>query len=292
MTKQVASGRSVEASGKTVEQAVESALTRLGRTEEQVEVTVLREASRGVLGFGAHDAIVRVTERMDDAQPTWVPAATPTPVVAETPQPVEAVVEADTTDDTEPAEASDTEEDFESDDRVDDHREPHHAASTAPREEVLEIGRDILVDILQRMSVYGDVLATWTEPQDEEDTSALLLEVVGDDLGLLIGRRGETLRDLQYLVRLIVAKRVGGSVNIVVDVEEYKARRERSLRQLARRTAERVLATGRSVHMEPMNSYERRIVHLELRQIQGVHTQSSGEGERRKVGIFPGNGKR
>jgi spoIIIJ-associated protein len=97
---------------------------------------------------------------------------------------------------------------------------------------------------------------------------------------------------LQYLVRLIVARKVGGAVNIVVDVEEYKARRERTLRQLARRTAERVVATGRPVHMEPMNSYERRIVHLELRGMKGIYTQSSGEGERRKVGIFPGSGRR
>lgn len=299
MTKHGASGRSVETSGRTVEQAVEAALARLGRTVDEVEVMVLREPSRGMLGFGAHDAIVRVSERLGDpiAQAMRSTAA-PTPPA----YPVESAV-ASAADE---AEFADADEDFadEGDEAEEDDEgilyDPHQDADDlspaaelpADREEILEVGREVVVDILQHMTVYGDVMATWTEAQDEQDTPALLLEVVGDDLGILIGRKGETLRDLQYLVRLIVARKVGGAVNIVVDVEEYKARRERTLRQLARRSAERVIATGRAVHMEPMNSYERRIVHLELRTMKGIYTQSSGEGERRKVGIFPGSGKR
>lgn len=288
MTKHAASGKSVETSGRTIEQAVDAALARLGRTRDEVEVTVLREPSRGMLGFGAHDAIVRVSERLEDtpAQPSYT--------------------EAESSNDNEDANGFGDEDDFTEEDANDEDEDdsdlydPHSdgedldvdAELPAEREVILEVGREVLVTMLQHMSVYGDVMATWTEPQDEQDTPALLLEVVGDDLGILIGRKGETLRDLQYLVRLIVARRLGGQVNIVVDVEEYKARRERTLRQLARRTAERVIATGRPVHMEPMNSYERRIIHLELRTVKGIYTQSSGEGERRKVGIFPGNSRR
>lgn len=297
------SGRSVETSGRTVDQAVDAALARLGRTRDEVDVVILREASRGMLGFGAHDAIVRVTERLaGSTPPVESTPATPTPpVVAETPFEDEAA-DAEDVDDEDEDEADESADDEGGDEDEDLLYDPHDDRNSedftpatdlpADRETILEVGQEVVVTMLQHMGVYGDVMATWTEPQDEEDTPALLLEVVGDDLGILIGRKGETLRDLQYLVRLIVARRVGGSVNIVVDVEEYKARRERTLRQLARRTAERVVATGRGVHMEPMNSYERRIVHLELRGMRGIYTQSSGEGERRKVGIFPGNGRR
>jgi spoIIIJ-associated protein len=289
MTKHGASGRSVETSGRTVEQAVEAALARLGRTRDEVDVTILREPSRGMLGFGAHDAIVRVSERLEDAPP---------PSADGVPEPVQPFSyengygdEGDSAD-----EGGEDDEDEDDtllyDPRTDGDDLNPDAELPAEREVILEAGTDVLVTMLQHMGVYGDVMATWTEAQDEQDTPALLLEVVGDDLGILIGRKGETLRDLQYLVRLIVARKVGGQVNIVVDVEEYKARRERTLRQLARRTAERVVSTGRPVHMEPMNSYERRIIHLELRTVKGIYTQSSGEGERRKVGIFPGNPKR
>jgi spoIIIJ-associated protein len=287
MTKHGASGRSVETSGRTVEQAVEAALARLGRTRDEVDVTILRESSRGMLGFGAHDAIVRVSERMEDA-----PAPSPYSPSEPTP-PFEYEngygEDEDSADDEGEEEEDDT---LLYDPRTDGDDLNPDAELPAEREVILEAGTDVLVTMLQHMGVYGDVMATWTEAQDEQDTPALLLEVVGDDLGILIGRKGETLRDLQYLVRLIVARKVGGQVNIVVDVEEYKARRERTLRQLARRTAERVISTGRPVHMEPMNSYERRIIHLELRTVKGIYTQSSGEGERRKVGIFPGNAKR
>lgn len=294
MTNHGASGRSVETSGRTVEQAVETALARLGRSAEQVEIKVLREPSRGMLGFGAHDAIVRVTERLGDPVPQTVLSPVGTASTAPTygDEHDAREVDAEFVDDEDSADEEDEGDTI----LYDPHQDSDDLAPVtelpADREEILEVGREVVVDILQHMTVYGDVMATWTEAQDDQDTPALLLEVVGDDLGILIGRKGETLRDLQYLVRLIVARKVGGAVNIVVDVEEYKARRERTLRQLARRTAERVVATGRPVHMEPMNSYERRIVHLELRGMKGIYTQSSGEGERRKVGIFPGSGRR
>lgn len=284
MPSHAASGRSVEATGRTVEQAIEAALVRMGRSQEEVDVQILREASRGVLGFGAHDAIVRVTERV--GQPSVAPVAVPSAPVAPAP---ERKPERQPEPQPQPeAEADDegTQEELEA--AIFDHEErPAPVALPGEPEEVLAIGREVLLDILERMSVIADVLATWTEPEDEQDSSALILDIIGDDLGLLIGRRGETLRDLQYLVRLIVARRAAGWANIIVDVEGYKQRRERAVRQLARRTADRVVATGRAVHLEPMNSYERRLVHLELRLMDGIATKSSGEGERRRVGIFP-----
>jgi spoIIIJ-associated protein len=277
MASHVAAGRSVETSGRTVEQAVEAALARIGRSRDEVEVQVLREASKGVLGFGAHDAIVRVTELV--AAPASV---APAPAQADE-QPAEAFVEEDWPAEVEAAHEP-QDDDFELHD--DDEGQPYSRGSVTD-EELLEVSREMLLEIITRMGVIADVLATWVDAADEREEPALILDIVGDDLGLLIGRRGETLRDLQYLLRLMVGRRIQGWANIVVDVEGYKQRRERNVRQLARRLAERVQETGRPAHMEPMNAYERRLVHLELRQMGGVSTKSSGEGERRKVGIYP-----
>lgn len=279
VAKQIVSGRSVEAKGRTVEQAVEAALARLGRSHNEVEVQVLREASRGLLGFGAQDAIVRVkvkklpSVRPDSPQPSW---STSPPIVSDQPKeefgaPAEVVSVV--------SEPDKPQED-----------KPEGSSSSAvamSREELQTMSREVLLDILERMHIIADVFATWSEPEDEKDEPTLLLDIIGDDLGLLIGRGGETLRNLQYIVRLIIGRRIGKWMNVVVDVEGYKQRRQDAVRQLARRMANRVIATGRSAHMDPMNSYERRIVHLELSQIEGISTKSSGEGEHRRVGVYP-----
>ncbi|MGD2206314.1 MAG: R3H domain-containing nucleic acid-binding protein, partial [Anaerolineae bacterium] len=109
--------------------------------------------------------------------------------------------------------------------------------------------------------------------------------VTGDDLGILIGRRGETLRALQYLVRLMVGHQLKRWTNLVVDVEHYRVRRHRALKELAHRMAERVVKTERTQALEPMPAYERRLVHIALRNHPKVMTKSIGEGEKRKVTI-------
>jgi len=107
-------------------------------------------------------------------------------------------------------------------------------------------------------------------------------------LGILIGRRGETLRDLQFIVRLITSRRLGGVwPNLVVDVEGYKARREESLRALARRVADQVRRSKQPMALEPMPAHERRIIHLALRDDPDVYTESTGKDDRRKVQILP-----
>jgi len=119
------------------------------------------------------------------------------------------------------------------------------------------------------------------------EVSPLALNIVGDDLGGLIGRRGETLRDLQFVARLIVSRRLGAWPNFILDVEGYKARRVNALRALALRMAEQVRQTGRPAVLEPMPAHERRIIHLALRDDPAVYTESTGEGEERKVQILP-----
>ncbi|MFB0537715.1 MAG: protein jag, partial [Anaerolineae bacterium] len=122
---------------------------------------------------------------------------------------------------------------------------------------------------------------------EEGQQPTVVLDIVGDDLGILIGRRGETLAALQYITRLIVSRKTRRWYPLVVDVEQYKIRRERSLRRLAQRMAERVSFSQQTVALEAMPAYERRIVHLALRDHPTVSTKSVGEGDQRKVTLIP-----
>jgi spoIIIJ-associated protein len=124
------------------------------------------------------------------------------------------------------------------------------------------------------------------ELAEEGQASPIVLNITGGDLGILIGRRGETLLALQYLLRLMVSHRLKQWSDLVVDVEHYRIRRRRQLETLALSMAERVVREGRSVALEPMPAYERRVVHMVLRKHPKVTTQSVGEGERRKVTIL------
>jgi spoIIIJ-associated protein len=156
-------------------------------------------------------------------------------------------------------------------------------------EQVLPVAQQVLQEMLDQLKVKASVVARWAEAvdeQDEEEGPPLVLDIRGDDLGVLIGRRGETLSALQYLTRLIVSSKAHQGVNLVVDVEGYKARREQQLRQLALRIAERVASTRKPIALEPMPAYERRIVHLTLRDHPVVTTESVGRDEDRKVTII------
>jgi len=125
------------------------------------------------------------------------------------------------------------------------------------------------------------------EPAEDEMDPPLILDVRGPGVNALIGYRGEALAALQRITRLIVGREMAGRVRLVVDVDGFKARREQSLRRLARRMAEQAVRTDHTVMLEPMPPYERRIIHLTLRDHPHVVTQSIGEGDRRKVTIIP-----
>lgn len=153
--------------------------------------------------------------------------------------------------------------------------------------EVVRIAHDTVVELLQRMDIRGKVEAKWGEMDDNGRIRPLLVDIRGDDLSVLIGRRGQTLSALQYITRLILGKELKRPVAVVIDVEGYRARRERQLRRLARRMAQQALETGRTMSLEPMAPNERRIIHIELRDDPNVDTLSVGEGDRRKVTIIP-----
>ena len=114
-----------------------------------------------------------------------------------------------------------------------------------------------------------------------------VIDLAGEDSGLLIGRRGQTLQALQFLVTLIVRKQMNEDVRVVLDVENYRQRRETSLRDMATKVASRVAQTNRSITLEPMSPADRRIIHTSLAEYPGVRTESAGEGENRKVTIMP-----
>jgi spoIIIJ-associated protein len=122
---------------------------------------------------------------------------------------------------------------------------------------------------------------------NDPEAGGPIIDLTGEDSGLLIGRRGQTLQALQFIVNLIVRQRFGEDVRVVLDVEHYRQRREASLRDMAAKVAARVVQTGRSITLEPMSAADRRIIHLSLANHQGVTTESVGFGEERKVTIIP-----
>ncbi len=135
------------------------------------------------------------------------------------------------------------------------------------------------------MRVRAEVSAKYIEPQDSKDQRVVLVDVEGKDLSILIGRRSETLNAMQYITSLIVNKDLGRWVPLMIDVQGYRNRRERQLRQLGRRMAEQAIQSGRKQTLEPMPPNERRLIHLELRDHPQVFTESVGEEPYRKVTI-------
>ncbi|MCC7353712.1 MAG: protein jag [Anaerolineae bacterium] len=265
---------SEEFRGKTIEAAIATGLAALGLARDQVEIEVVHPGSRGVLGIGAEDARVRLTRRVAPAAATKIPEYHEEDSGRERTPRHSAPVAAPAA----PARRAPK--------ATAEQRE--EATLTAPDEQIAEKARTLLLDLLAHIGLQAQVRTTWEhEPDQPGSPPALLLDIVGGDLGILIGRRGETLAALQYMLRLMLNQATGQWVNVVVDVEEYKARRERNLQQLALRMAERAAATRRTVRMEPMPPSERRVIHIALRNHPGVTTVSEGEGDARRVTIVP-----
>ncbi len=258
--------KSVEVHARNVEMAIEKGLAELGLRKEEAEIVVVKEGSRGVLGIGAEDAVVRISPLTPPSPPA---AAAETRPTTET-EPQKPQVEREPESELEP--------ELEYPQKV----EPEDIAKLA------KIASSTLETLLAHMGIPAHVEVVEKPLQaarGAEDT--ITLNVTGDDLGILIGRRGETLDDLQFITRLIVSRQIQRWPNIIVDVEYYKARREKLLTDLARRMAEKVRLSHQPIALEPMSAHERRIIHLALRDFPGVLTESSGEGQKRKVVILP-----
>jgi len=239
--------RSVEASGKDVEEDIAQGLAELGKPRDEVEIEILSEGSRGLFGLGAEEARVRIS------------------VIR--PQVVEKFVE-----------EIEVEE---------EEKKVKELAAHPLEKDFQQIAKGTLKELLAKMGIRAQVVIRQKVDVEGRELPPVVLDIVGDDLGILIGRRGETLAALQYMTRLIVSRRTRRWYPLVVDVEQYKVRRERSLRRLAQRMAERVSFSRQPVALEAMPAYERRIVHLTLRDHPTVATKSVGEGDQRKVTIIP-----
>jgi len=239
--------RSVEASGKDVEEAIAQGLAELGKVRDEVEIEVLSEGSRGLFGLGAEEARVRIS-------------------VTE-PQVVEKVVEK-----------------IEVEEEEKKVKEP---AAPPLEKDFQQIAKGTLEELLAKMGIRAQVVVRQKVDAEEVERPPVVLDIVGGDLGILIGRRGETLAALQYITRLMVSRKTRRWYPLVVDVEQYKVRRERSLERLAQRMAERVIFSQQPMALEAMPAYDRRIVHIALRDHPSVATKSVGEGDQRKVTIIP-----
>lgn len=268
--------KSGEFRGKTIEAATNAGLAALRLSLDEVTVEIVRPGSRGVLGIGAEDAVVRVAalaaskmEPATSARPEPEPAvpaptdrAEPRPAPKPTPKTAEPKVV-----------------------------EPKGNGGPAGDKDLAaaQTGRELLLGLLERMNLRADVeIVPQSDAEaDEDDERSLVLNIVGDDLGVLIGRQNETLSALEFITRLMTNQQTHSRTGFVVDVNGHRAKRAESLRRLALRMADQTVQTGRTVAMEPMPPAERRIVHLALRDHPSVTTQSVGEGDRRKVTIIP-----
>ncbi len=157
---------------------------------------------------------------------------------------------------------------------------------SAPDEQT-QVAIDVTTELLGAMGFQVSVVPQAVTEDEGNNAPTIGVNVLGNDLGMLIGRRGDHLAQLQYLVNLMVTRRIGHWVRVSVDVEGYKRRREDSLAGLAGRVARQVARSGRPVQLEPMPANERRIVHLSLRDDPDVLTESSGEGEMRRITVLP-----
>jgi spoIIIJ-associated protein len=215
----------LEVGAKTVDEAIDQALDKLGLDRSEVEVEIISKGKAGIFGFGSEEAKVIVRRRTENAD-----------------MDIAAL-------------------------------------------DIATLGKEVLSELLTLMNVQTEVDVR----EDVDEHTRVLLDVSGTDLGILIGRRGDTLSSLQYVVNLIVSRKLKVNARVTVDVEHYRERRYESLRNLALRIADEVKSTDRSISLEPMPSNERRIVHLSLRDYLDVSTQSVGHGEGRKVVISPPN---
>jgi spoIIIJ-associated protein len=304
---------SIEASGKSVDDAVLQALAGLKKRRDEVDVTVLQEPSRGTFGIGSKEARVRVTVRSGS------PAAIITPQMADAilgPDEEDYLEgeEADEFDDEEFAEDEEAVfeegEEFDAEEYEEDELDEEGSISTLtpigpgpfPSEVLSELENvsavegemqevetpsgedvDITVDVLQHILQYMNIRAL----VQVRSTNPLTLNIQGinENLGLLIGRRGETLAALQLLVSLIVGHRTKHRMRIIIDAENYRERREENLRSLALRVAQQVRNYRRSIALEAMPPHERRIVHIALADSKDISTESIGEGDARRVVI-------
>ena len=284
------------ATGKTIDLAIESALTQLGLDRDSVSVEVLAQAKAGFLGFGASPAKIQVTYEAPDPIPeapkvALSAASRSKPKAAKKPEPVKEAPKAEPVKEAPKAEKK--AEAPKAEKKAEPKKEKKAAAPKAEPKKAAE------------PKVYAPAEAGSTEEKIEQFIKGLLehmdstavphcvkgegntykVELVGEDLGFLIGRRGDTLDAIQHLSNYTINRDVEGHIRINVDAEDYRQKREDSLRRYARKKAQQVLKARRRTTLEPMNAYERHVIHAALQDMDNVTTHSTGVEPNRRVVI-------
>ena len=293
---------------KTVEEAKELAAKKFGKKISEIKFEIIDEGKKGFLGLGKSDAKVKAVF-VEKAEPVKAeapvktePAKAAEPVAAETVKPAESVKAEESAvtvsaepepikvDETAVSEKATEPEFAENDDKTDDSDEYSIENFTLIEDQSLvhpkvKIAQDYITSILRAM----DVTAEFTVYQNE---TGAIINIESDNNGTIIGRRGETLDSLQYLCSIIANKGDKDYFRITIDCFGYRSKRKETLEQLAAKVAKSVLRTGRSQPLEPMNPYERRVIHSAISEIEGVSSRSVGEEPYRKIIISSNNPKR
>jgi len=275
--------RYVETSGKTVDDAITAALLELGLPSEQVDIEILQESSKGVLGiFGAKEARIRATAKAVPVEEELFSEKVEEPVKEEV-KPVQ-------------QEKAQPETPYVMDTLVEDRLAAARAKAEAQAQaeaakEPVEYSEDakiaqeaaieFLIPVLKKMGVEAEITG------EMEEADVLKLDIQGQGLGVIIGKRGNTLDSLQYLTALIANKKTQEHIKIKLDAENYREKRKQTLEKLAINLAKKVRKTNRRVALEPMNPYERRIIHSALQADDRVSTHSEGEEPYRRVVVTP-----
>lgn len=279
------SGTTLEIIAPTVEEALSQGLAQLGLTADAVSVEVLDSGSKGLFGLGGRQVRVRLTVN----PPPGEEVQTPPPArqkPADRPKGKPAPVQK-----TESAPKAQREQ------KPRAEKKPAREAPAAPAPEktrqdsdsndpLLDTTESIVSKLIHYLGMKAQVSAHYDE-SSTDDRRIIQVDVRGDDLSALIGRQAETLNAFQYVASLIVGKETQKWVQLVVDVEGYRSRREKQVRQIALRMVDQVIKTGRKATLEPMTASERRAIHIELRGHPAVTTESVGEEPHRKVVILP-----
>ena len=271
----------ITVSAKTLDDAITDALVELGVTSDQLDYIVIEKGSAGFLGIGMKQAVIKARRKQEEPVEAAEPEAAAEEPVKEEPVKEEPAKEEKRDNRTKKNKKSSHHKDHR---EQEEHREAAPAkekkeVELAPVEEVtMETCRKFVQDVLEAMHME-DVQVTASV--DEE--GALAINMDGKDMGILIGKRGQTLDSLQYLTNRVANKMQSGYVRVKLDTEDYRRRRKETLENLARNIASKVKRTRRTVALEPMNPYERRIIHSALQADPAVTTHSEGEEPYRRV---------
>ncbi len=284
--------KTIVATGKTIDLAIEAALTQLGLDRDSVSVEVLSQAKSGFLGLGAQPAKIQVTYEAPDPAPKVALSSASrskpkaAPVKKQEEAPVKKQEEAPKAEPKPEAPKAEKKAEAPKKERQPKAEKKTEAPKAAPKtyapaepgsvEEKIE---EFLKGLLAHMNSDA-VPHAW-----KGEGSTYHVEFTGDDLGYLIGRRGDTLDALQHLCNYTINRGVEGRIRINVDAEEYRRKREDSLSRYARKKAQQVLKNRRRTTLEPMNAYERHVIHSALQEMENITTHSTGTEPNRRVVI-------